>query len=145
MQPEQERKLAIGLFNHVWAVMEKPDRSRQEDDEMIHAAHACAYHLGGRRQARESGERRMAGLSRLHAARPGRGGDGARTAMPGDLPGEQSGRLDLAYAYEAVARANKVAGRAAEAERNRMLARLAGDRIEELDDREHFDKDYATL
>ncbi len=52
---------------------------------------------------------------------------------------------DLAFAHEALARAYSVAGQAAEAARHRRLAREAGDRIADPDDRQHFDEDYATL
>src|SRR5204862_6157437 len=40
------RALAVGLFNHVWTLLETPDRTVEQDDEMIHAAHASRYHWG---------------------------------------------------------------------------------------------------
>jgi hypothetical protein len=55
------------------------------------------------------------------------------------------GDWDLAYAYEALARAHGVAGAAREAARFKGLAREAGDRIADPEDREHFDEDYLTL
>ena len=42
----EERQLAAGLFNQVWALLEKPDRSAGDDDQMVHAAHASRYHWG---------------------------------------------------------------------------------------------------
>jgi hypothetical protein len=54
------------------------------------------------------------------------------------------GDWDLAYAYEALARAHAVAG-SAEAAEWKAKARAAGDEIVDLEDREHFDEDYATL
>lgn len=41
-----ERKLAASLFNHVWDLMEKKNRTIEENDRMIHAAHASRYHWG---------------------------------------------------------------------------------------------------
>jgi hypothetical protein len=41
-----ERQLAAGLFNQVWVLLDKPDRSAGEDDQMVHAAHASRYHWG---------------------------------------------------------------------------------------------------
>jgi len=44
MASDDRRKLAVELFNHVWTLMEMPDRSPEQDDEMIHAAHASRHH-----------------------------------------------------------------------------------------------------
>ena len=38
------RGLAAALFNHVWTLLETSDRTRDQDDEMLHAAHASRYH-----------------------------------------------------------------------------------------------------
>jgi hypothetical protein len=46
LDPGDERRLAVGLFNHVWDLLGKPDRSVSDDFEMIHAAHASRYHWG---------------------------------------------------------------------------------------------------
>ncbi|MBI2299739.1 MAG: hypothetical protein HYU66_12505 [Armatimonadetes bacterium] len=46
-QPDQtntHRRLAAELFNHTWSLLDKPDRTQDEDDEMLHAAHASRYH-----------------------------------------------------------------------------------------------------
>src|SRR2546426_9452326 len=40
-----QRKLAVGLFNEVWRLLEK-NRSPAEDERMIHAAHASRFHWG---------------------------------------------------------------------------------------------------
>lgn len=36
--------LGVALFNHVWTLLEKAERSPTETDEMIHAAHASRFH-----------------------------------------------------------------------------------------------------
>jgi hypothetical protein len=54
------------------------------------------------------------------------------------------GDWDLAYAYEALARAHAVAGDVESADW-KAKARAAADEIAEAEDREHFDEDYATL
>ncbi len=46
MTPEEERKLAVILFNRVWELMETDPRTPEENDELIHAAHASRYHWG---------------------------------------------------------------------------------------------------
>ncbi|HJW21265.1 MAG TPA: helix-turn-helix domain-containing protein, partial [Candidatus Limnocylindrales bacterium] len=40
------RRLGVDLFNHTWTLIEKPDRTPAETDEMIHAAHASRWHWG---------------------------------------------------------------------------------------------------
>ena len=40
------RALAVGLFNYTWTLLENPDRTKEQDDEMLHAAHASRYHWG---------------------------------------------------------------------------------------------------
>ena len=43
---EVETRLAASLFNGVWALMEKSDRTPDDDLLMIHMAHASCYHWG---------------------------------------------------------------------------------------------------
>jgi hypothetical protein len=62
---DEERRLAATLFNHVWDLMEKPDRSAADDDEMLHGAHASRYHWGG------GGEPVHWGPPHPHSARTG--------------------------------------------------------------------------
>jgi hypothetical protein len=137
-----ERQLGVDLFNGVWRLIE----SREDDDRMLHMAHASRFHWG------EAPERRAENLARgewivsrvyvlLGRAEPAiwharRCLDHCREADIADW--------DLAYAYEALARAHGLAG-AAEAAEWKAKARDAGDAIADPEDREHFDEDYATL
>ena len=41
-----EQRLAARLFNRVWELLERTDRTAAEDDEMLHAAHASRHHWG---------------------------------------------------------------------------------------------------
>lgn len=43
---EQHRKLGASLYNRTWSLMEKKKRSKEEDAEMIRAAHASRLHWG---------------------------------------------------------------------------------------------------
>ncbi|MCY1139283.1 hypothetical protein OWR29_14885 [Actinoplanes sp. Pm04-4] len=38
------RQLAVDLFNGVWTLLEKPDRTAEDDDRMLHMAHASRFH-----------------------------------------------------------------------------------------------------
>jgi hypothetical protein len=143
--PEDQRKLAVELFNRVWELMDKTGRTREDDDEMLHAAHASRYHWGvvGQAEHRARGEWQ---ISRVYTV--------LKRAEPAIAHAkrcleicEQNGIADwdLAYAYEALARAYETAHNETDATKFKKLARAAGDRISEAEDREHFDKDYATL
>jgi hypothetical protein len=41
---ETQRRLAVDCFNKIWTLMEKQDRTQEDDDEMLHCSHASAYH-----------------------------------------------------------------------------------------------------
>lgn len=108
LEKNLERTRAISLFNHVWELMERTDRSLMETDEMIHAAHASRYHWGkvGTVVQFARGEwqisRVYAGLRRAEPALYH-----ARRTLQLCLD-NQIGDFDLAFAYEAMARAYKI-------------------------------------
>ena len=47
MTSEEQRALAIQLYNTTWDLIDKPDRTRDDDDEMLHRAHASRYLWAG--------------------------------------------------------------------------------------------------
>lgn len=38
------RQLAVDLFNHTWSLLDNLNRTTDQDEEMVHAAHASRYH-----------------------------------------------------------------------------------------------------
>jgi hypothetical protein len=42
----EARLLAAQLFNETWRLLELEGRGRDDDDRMIHTAHASRYHWG---------------------------------------------------------------------------------------------------
>ena len=44
LSAQQHRQLGVDLFNFVWTLLEKPNRTPDEIDTMIHAAHASRHH-----------------------------------------------------------------------------------------------------
>src|SRR4029079_10514454 len=40
LDPAEHRRLGAGLYNYTWTLMEKPDRTAGETDQLIHAVHA---------------------------------------------------------------------------------------------------------
>ncbi len=139
------RRLGIDLFNNVWTFLAKQHRTRDEDDEMLHAAHASAFHwkqVG----APENRARSEWQCSRVYAVL-GRGEPALHHAQRClDICLENGiGDWDLAFAYEALARAHRVAANDAEYRRNLELARLAGTEIADDEDRELLENAVAEL
>lgn len=138
-----ERQLAVDLFNHCWTLLARDRRSRDEDDEMLHAAHASRFHWGrvGGPENRARGEWQC---SRVYCVL-GRAEPALHHARRCLELCEEHGLTDwdLAFAYEALARAHRVAGDDAEAERFRELARTVP--IAEAEDRELLESDLASI
>jgi DNA-binding transcriptional MerR regulator len=141
------RALAVGLFNYTWTLLENPNRTREEDDEMLHAAHASRYHWGeiGEAVNLARGEWQV---SRMYAVL-GRGEPAlyhARRCLEIN-EGNEAGRedWDLGSAYEAMARASAVAGDKASSDEWRARAVTELDRIGDPEDRQILEQDIATL
>jgi len=138
-------RFAARTFNRVWELMEKADRTGAEADEMLHAAHASRYHWGfvGEPVNLARGEWQV---SRMYTVL-GRGEPAlrhARTCL--DIVERHGiGDFDLAFAYEAMARATALAGDLDAARGWRDKAAVAGEAIAEEEDRKLFLSDLATL
>jgi hypothetical protein len=143
--PDLTRQLAVDLFNEVWRLMERDDRSQADDDRMLHAAHASRYHWGeiGRPENLARGEWQ---ISRVYTVL-GRGEPAlhhARRCLA--ICTENSiADWDLAYAHEALARAHATAGDRDSALASRRDAQRAAEGIADPDDREHLERDLQTL
>lgn len=145
LDPATERQLAAALFNMVWTLLEREERSEAEDAEMIHAAHASTYHWMqiGEPVNRARGEWQC---SRAYAVlgRPEPALFHARKVLE-ICQREGIADFDLAFAYEALARACALAGDMVEARRWAELARAACEQVAEDDDREIVRSDLETL
>jgi hypothetical protein len=144
-EKETHKQFAIALFNQTWNLLDKEDRSTEETDRMIHACHASRYHweIAGTGVHLARGEwlvsRVYAVLQRTepclyHAGRC------LEITLKNDLQD-----FDLAFAYEAMARACDLAGDAVERAKYIALAKEAGSKIENADDREYFFSELRTL
>lgn len=139
------RKYAVDLFNFVWKLLEKTERSVEEEDEMIHAAHASRYHWGkaGTAVNLARGEWQ---ISRVYSTikHPEAALHHARRCLA--ICQENGiGDFDLAYAYEALARAAAVAGYGSSSRHYTRLAWEAARQIQEEDDRQLFENDMKTI
>ena len=141
------RRLGVDLFNYTWRYLDKDDRSPDDDEEMLNAAHASAFHWRHADGAKpENRARSEWQLSRVYSVL-GRGEPAVHHAQRclDECRQNAIGDWDLAFAYEALARAHRVAGNDDEYRRALVLAREAGAAIAEADDREHFEQELADL
>lgn len=142
------RRLGVELFNYAWTLVEEPDRTPAEIDEMIHAAHASCFHWSkvGTNANLGRGEWQIArGYSVLGRPEPARWHAGRCLAyVEAAIAAGEAEDWDLAAAREAMARAAAVAGDTAEATRWRDLAREALASIGDPDDREAIEINLAA-
>jgi hypothetical protein len=144
---EAQRRLGIDLFNKTWTLMEKESRTTDDDDEMLHCAHASAYHWIqiGTAANRARGEWQC---SRVHAilGQPEAAiHHAARCLAIVEESPETMEEFDLPAAYEALARAYAVAGRSGEARRYLELGKAEAAKISDDDDRAIIETDLATI
>ena len=140
-----DRELGVELFNRTWTLLETPDR---DPDELVHCAHASAYHWmqgGGTAANRARSEWQC---SRVYAVlgRPEPALHHARRCLEicESAPDEME-EFDLPFAYEALARAHAVAGDEAESREWLARARSAAERISDEDDRVLLESDLASI
>jgi DNA-binding transcriptional MerR regulator len=142
------RTLGVDLFNKTWTLMEKTTRSAEEDDEMIHMAHASAYHwmqVGSRaNRARSEWQ-----CSRVHVilGQVDQALFHARRCHE-IAEANEDGSMeiwDLPAAYEALARAHLAAGHREEAAHWAKVGRDATAKIEDDDERAVMEADFATI
>lgn len=143
-EAEAHRFFAINLNGKVWDLLDKPVRTKQEDELMIYAAHASCYHWlqAGTGLNHQRGEWMIARVySVLGLADPAL--HHANRCL--ELTEEYATLIedfDLAFAYEGVARANAIAGNREIALKYIQLAERAGQKIEDEDNRKIFFDDF---
>ena len=145
VESDWHRKMAAKLFNATWDLIGKKHRTKEEVDAMIHMAHASRYHWGvvGGPKEFAIGEWQ---ISRVYAVldRPEPSLFHAQRSLEICEARHVNG-FPLAYAYEALARAFAIAGKARLRDACMKLAKTAGEKIEEAEDRTQFFKDLRTV
>jgi hypothetical protein len=145
LEPGVEQRLAARLFNRVWELLEQPDRTVTDDDEMLHAAHASRHHWGkvGDPTHWARGEWQCSRVyARLDRAEPAlhHGRRCLELAEQYELSS-----FDLGCAHEAIARAAKLAGLADYAAKHATLALAHAEQVTEPDERTVLLEDIASL
>lgn len=146
-EQEWHMKEAIGNFNATWDLIDKTDRSKDEDALMIHKAHASRYHW---EQVESATSLNLARgdwqVSRVYALLGM--GEGALYYGARSLEiclNDRYGDFDLAFGYEAVARAYKVTGDEANCKKNVELAKDAAEKIKKKEDKEYFISELNSI
>jgi tetratricopeptide (TPR) repeat protein len=138
MHQRERRQRAVDLFNLVWRFLEKPDRTDDDDETMVHAAHASRFYWGevGIASNWARGDWQISRVySTLGRAEPAL--HHAERCLELCLANPEAMEpFDLPFAYEALARAYAVAGDADQSRHYLALARQTGERVEDADDRE---------
>lgn len=146
LDAETERKLAAGLYNEAWRLMETESRTAEQTDAPVHTAHASRYHWGrvGRAVKAARGELLC---SRVYAvlgrAEPSLWHARRCLALLDGVEGAED--WDIAAAYEALARASALAGDTAAARDWLAQGHRAAAAISDPDDRKPIESGLARL
>lgn len=142
---EQHRAFAAECFNLVWGLLDKEDRTAEDDERMVHATHASRFHWGeiGGPVEFARGEWQ---ISRVYAVL-GRAEAAVRHGQRSldQCQANGIGDFDLAFAYEGLARGYAVAGDAGNRDKYLKLARQASEQIEEEGNKEYFLSELDTV
>ena len=142
---DQHRRCASALFNGVWTLMGKKDRTPAENEVMVHAAHASRWHWGvvGKPVNLARGEwqisRVYALLGRATQARE----HGIRYLEMCDE--FDLGEFDRAFAHEAVARASAIEGASDDVAAHVQYGLAAAGQVAEETEREWVLKNLGTV
>jgi hypothetical protein len=144
-EQECHKKFAVNFFNFVWSLHDKKDRTKEDDYKMIHAAHASCFHWSevGTPVNIERGEWQISRVySVLNLPEPALYHAKRCLEICQDI---NIGDWDIAFAFEAMARASAVAGNKSECDKYILLAKEAGEKIKEKGDKDLFFKELKTV
>jgi hypothetical protein len=141
------RHFSVECFNRAWDLIDKPDRTREEDEEMIRLSLASAWHWSQRPDCTPKNfSISYWQTSRVYALL--RQPDNARRYGQLCLDVSQGDDIPpfyLAYAYEALARAEAVAGNREKAEAYIAEAQKTAERIDKPEDQQQLFDDLAAV
>jgi hypothetical protein len=141
---ECHRKFAAEFYNLVWKLLGKKKRTAEEDEKMLHAAYASLFHWSFVGTAINL-QRGHWMVSHVYAV--------LNRAEPALYHAKKCRKLtkenkfkdfDVAYAYEAMARAYALSGGSFEYKKYMQRAKEAGEKIKNKEDRELFFKDLES-
>ena len=139
------RHFSASCFNGVWELIDKPDRSPDEDRVMVSMCHASLYHWQQRSDCTScSLSIGYWQLSRVYALL-GEADNARKYGRLCLMYSQNEEPFYLGYAYEALARADFLAGNQAVAEEGLALAREQVAKVADAAEREMLQKDLETM
>ena len=146
-QAAVNRFYAVNCYNRAWDLMDKPNRSFQEDQEMIMLSMASLWHWTQREDCTPTNlSIGYWQLSRVYVLLGQ--GENARQYAQVCLDCSRNGGVApffLGYAFEAMARAEALMGNTLEMQKNLEGARRLAARVSEDEDREQLLGDLDTV
>ena len=138
-------KFAKALFNQTWDLIDKKDRTPEEDMEMIHSTHASAYHWSKIGEPLNF-QRSQWQISRVYSIlkQPLAALYHAQRCLEITKQNDTKD-FDLAFAYEAMARAHAISGNKEEKEKYLESARKAAEVIKEKEDKKYVMEEIASI
>ncbi|HXH20235.1 MAG TPA: hypothetical protein VNJ07_14255 [Chitinophagales bacterium] len=143
-EPAAHRKFAADCFNKIWPLLEKKDRTSDDNELLVHLAHASLYHWlqAGAPVNEQRGEWMLARVYTVLGDTAYSMHHAKRCLALTEKHGFRD--FDLAYAYEAMARASALSHLPVECKKYLELARKAAEEIAEKEDRELFLNDLSS-
>ena len=139
------RYFAAECFNKAWDLIEKHNRTPDEDEEMLRLSQASLWHWTQREDC--AATNLSVGYwqaSRIHAI-VGRADEARRYAQLCLQHSQGAEPFYLSYAYEALARAEKLAGHTDLVAKYRAEATRLSEAVEDADERELLINDLKTI
>ncbi len=139
------RHFAAACFNRAWELLDQPERTPAENDDLLLTAMASLWHWS---QRSDCLPRNLAvgywQVSRIHAEL-GNGLEARRYAARAALHASGEPPFFMAYAHEALARAGQVLKDSAAVERHVAEARRLLEQVTLPEERQLLEADLATL
>lgn len=142
---DAHRYFSADCFNKAWDLIDKPDRTPEDDEEMLRLNQASIWHWTQRADCQP--KNMSVGYwqaSRIHALL-GRAEEARRYGRLCLEQSQQEPPFFLAYAYEALARAEKIGGNHSQAEKHRVEALRLAETVEDLEEKKLLLADLETI
>jgi tetratricopeptide (TPR) repeat protein len=141
---EAHRHFAIQFNGETWGLLNRTERSKEDNDRMVLAAYASLRHWleAGTGVHQQRGEWLIARVYSVLGVAESALYHATRCLELTERRATEMEDFDRAYAYEAMARANAVAGNRDEALKYIELAEKAGEAIADAQNKEIFDGDF---
>ncbi len=135
---EAHQAFAAGLYNYTWDLLEKKDRTPEDDEMMINTAHSSLYHWSriGTPENIQNGEWMCSHVYTI-LKRPEAALHHAKICV--ELTEKHKiGDFRKGFAFECFARALALNGRKEESEKYYKMAKEAGQEIKKKEDKDYF-------